>query len=230
MKKKFKLYCGLLIAAIIVTFGIAWAQGGYFAYLIIQESTKQAKKNLNEGVTKEEALAKSREDMRNSFNVTPVELWYSKQTVSTDSIVNLKTGEKMPMEIEMATVYPKDNGKRLKWKIGLSYVCFCLWVIFWIAFFKLIIAVNKGKLFEKSMETQFSWCGWCLMGIYLIGWIGELANHLMNLEMFEFANYNQTLGSNAPDSIYLYSAIGLLLIGQIFKIARQMKEEQELTI
>ena len=27
MKKKFKLYCGLLIAAIIVTFCIAWAQG-----------------------------------------------------------------------------------------------------------------------------------------------------------------------------------------------------------
>ena len=50
------------------------------------------------------------------------------------------------------------------------------------------------------------------------------------LEMFEFANYIQTLGNNAPDSIYLYSAIGLLLIGQIFKIARQMKEEQELTI
>jgi hypothetical protein len=147
-----------------------------------------------------------------------------------DTIVNEKTGEKMPIQTVVGIVWTKDAGNRMRILQGIGYFSWVFLIIFWVAFIKLIIAVNKGRIFEKSMETQFSWCGWCLMGIYLIGWIGELANHLMNLEMFEFANYNQTLGNNAPDSIYLYSAIGLLLIGQIFKIARQMKEEQELTI
>jgi hypothetical protein len=229
MKKKFNLYCGLLIAAIVFGIGLTMFETGYRMYQGGKAGLEASRKERRMGVEK-----KPFESLQRFYRMTPVELMpkgdYLMEMNAGDSIVNLKTGEKMPMEIEMATVYPKDNGKRLKWMIGLSYVCFCLWVIFWIAFFKLIIAVNKGKLFEKSMETQFSWCGWCLMGIYLIGWIGELANHLMNLEMFEFANYNQTLGNNAPDSIYLYSAIGLLLIGQIFKIARQMKEEQELTI
>ena len=33
-----------------------------------------------------------------------------------------------------------------------------------------------------------------------------------------------------PDIALLYSGLGMLLMGQIFKIGRQMKEEQELTI
>ena len=49
------------------------------------------------------------------------------------------------------------------------------------------------------------------------------------VQTFEFADYNHMI-TQFPDSALLYSAFGMLLMGQIFKIGRQMKEEQELTI
>jgi hypothetical protein len=51
----------------------------------------------------------------------------------------------------------------------------------------------------------------------------------MNVQTFEFADYNQLI-MQTPDTALLYSAFGMLLMGQIFKIGRTMKEEQELTI
>jgi hypothetical protein len=112
---------------------------------------------------------------------------------------------------------------------GIGYFNWVFLIIFWIAFIKLIIAVNKGRIFEKSMETQLAWGGWAVFGMYVLGWVTQLTNHIMNVQAFEFADYNQMI-MQYPDTALLYSAFGMLLMGQIFKIGRQMKEEQELTI
>jgi hypothetical protein len=65
--------------------------------------------------------------------------------------------------------------------------------------------------------------------MYILGWVTVLINHFMNVQTFEFADYNQLI-MQTPDTALLYSAFGMLLMGQIFKIGRTMKEEQELTI
>jgi hypothetical protein len=79
------------------------------------------------------------------------------------------------------------------------------------------------------MEKQLTWGGWAVLGMYILGWVTVLINHLMNVQTFEFADYNQLI-MQTPDTALLYSAFGMLLMGQIFKIGRTMKEEQELTI
>jgi hypothetical protein len=79
------------------------------------------------------------------------------------------------------------------------------------------------------METQLAWGGWSVFGMYVLGWATQLTNYILNVQTFEFADYNQMI-MQYPDTALLYSAFGMLLMGQIFKIGRQMKEEQELTI
>ena len=112
---------------------------------------------------------------------------------------------------------------------GIGHLSFALIIVFLVAFIKLVISVNKGRIFEKSMETQLAWGGWAVLGMYLLNWVGTLYNYVLNVQEFEFEAYRLEI-LQMPDIALLYSGLGMLLMGQIFKIGRNMKEEQELTI
>ena len=224
MKKKFNLYCGLLVAAIVFGIGLTMIQTGYYMYTGGKVGWELAKHDHANGVKRDPMWA---------FNMmkemAPVEMMRKNPLEVPDSIVNEKTGEKMPLMTVVGVVWSKDAGNRMSIIQGIGYFNWVFLIIFWIAFIKLIIAVNKGRIFEKSMETQLAWGGWSVFGMYVLGWVTQLTNYIMNVQAFEFADYNQMI-MQYPDTALLYSAFGMLLMGQIFKIGRQMKEEQELTI
>ena len=228
MKKKFNLYCGLLIAAIVFGIGLTMFETGYRMYQGGKAGIEAARRERRMGVEK-----KPFEDLQRFYRMTPVELMpkrdYLMEMNAGDSIVNLKTGEKMPMMTSMGFVLPEKGDNRMKVVSGFSYLGLALIIIFLVAFIKLVIAVNKGHLFEKSMETQLAWGGWSVLAMYVLGWVSTLYNYFCNVELFDFEAYDITI-LQRPDLTLLYSAFGMLLIGEIFKIGRKMKEEQELTI
>ena len=224
MKKKFNLYCGLLIAAIVFGIGLTMVQTGYQMYSGGKAGWELAKNDHANGVQRDPMWA-----FKMVNEMAPVEMMRKNPLEIPDSIVNEKTGEKMPITTVVGVVWSKDAGNRMKILQGIGYFSWVFLIIFWVAFIKLIIAVNKGRIFEKSMETQLAWGGWSVFGMYVLGWVTQLTNHIMNVQTFEFADYNQMI-IQYPDTALLYSAFGMLLMGQIFKIGRQMKEEQELTI
>lgn len=224
MKKKFNLYCGLLIAAIVFGIGLTMVQTGYQMYTGGKAGWELAKSDHENGVKRDPLWA-----MRMVNEMAPVEMMRKNPLEITDSIVNEKTGEKMGFMPVVGVVWSKDAGNRMQIIQTIGYFNWVFMIIFWIAFIKLIIAVNKGRIFEKSMETQLAWGGWSVLGMYVLGWVTQLTNHFLNVQTFEFADYNHMI-TQFPDSALLYSAFGMLLMGQIFKIGRQMKEEQELTI
>ena len=224
MKKKFNLYCGLLIAAIVFGIGLTMVQTGYQMYTGGKAGWELAKSDHENGVKRDPLWG-----MKMVNEMAPVEMMRKNPLEITDSIVNEKTGEKMAFMPVVGVVWSKDAGNRMRIIQTIGYFNWVFMIIFWIAFIKLIIAVNKGKIFEKSMETQLAWGGWAVFGMYALGWATTLTNHILNVQTFEFADYNQVI-MQFPDTALLYSAFGMLLMGQIFKIGRQMKEEQELTI
>ena len=224
MKKKFNLYCGLLIAAIVFGIGLTMIQTGYYMYSGGKAGWELAKNDHMNGVQRDPMWA-----FKMVNEMAPVEMMQKNPLEIPDSIVNEKTGEKMPLMTVVGVVWSKDAGNRMQILQGIGYISWVFLVIFWIAFIKLIIAVNKGRIFEKSMETQLAWGGWSVFGMYVLGWATQLTNYILNVQTFEFADYNQMI-MQYPDTALLYSAFGMLLMGQIFKIGRQMKEEQELTI
>jgi hypothetical protein len=165
--------------------------------------------------------------------MTPVEMMpkvdYLMEMKTGDSIVNLKTGEKMPMMTLQGIVLPENGSNRMVVMQGVGHLCFALIIVFLVAFIKLIISVNKGRIFEKSMETQLAWGGWTVFAMYVLGWASTLYTYFLNVQEFEFEVYDLCI-VQMPDIALLYSAFGMLMVGQIFKIGRKMKEEQELTI
>ena len=224
MKKKFNLYCGLLIAAIVFGIGLTMIQTGYYMYSGGKAGWELAKNDHEKGVKRDPMWA-----LKMVNGMAPVEMMRKNPFEMPDSIVNEKTGEKMPLMTVVGVVWSKDAGNRMRTIQCIGYFNWVFIIIFWIAFIKLIIAVNKGRIFEKSMETQLAWGGWSVFGMYVLGWVTQLTNHILNVQTFEFADYDQMI-MQYPDTALLYSAFGMLLMGQIFKIGRQMKEEQELTI
>ena len=225
MKKKFNLYCGLLIAAIVFGIGISMFQTCYYMYNGGKAGIELAKSDRETGVKREPFWA------LNMVNqMVPVEMMRKNPLeMSSDSIVNLKTGEKMPIQTVVGIVWTKDAGNRMMILSSIGHFNWIFLVVFFVAFIKFVIGVNKGRLFEKSMEKQLTWGGWAVLGMYILGWVTVLINHFMNVQTFEFADYNQLI-MQTPETALLYSAFGMLLMGQIFKIGRTMKEEQELTI
>ena len=217
MKKKFNLYCGLLIAAIVFGIGLTMVQTGYQMYTGGKAGWELAKKEQANGVKRDPFWG-----MKMINEMAPVQMMRKNPLEITDSIVNEKTGEKMGFMPVVAVVWSKDAGNRMQMIQTIGDFNWVFIIIFWIAFIKLIIAVNKGKIFEKSMETQLAWGGWSVFGMYVLGWVSELTNHILNMQTFEFADYNHMI-IQFPDTALLYSAFGMLLMGQIFKIGRQMK-------
>lgn len=228
MKKKFNLYCGLLIAAIVFSIGVEMFQTCFHMVQGGQAGWEAARKEQMMGKRKDPM-----ETVRMMYKMAPVEMLPKAETYANfstgDSIVNLKTGEKMPIMITGGLVVPENGSNRMGVMQAVSYVSFAFLIVFMVAFIKLVLSVNKGHIFEQSMETQLAWGGWAVLAMYILQWIGALYNYVMNVYEFDFETYNIEL-VQMPNFALLYSAFGMLLMGQIFKIGRQMREEQELTI
>ena len=173
------------------------------------------------------------EALQKVYRMTPIEMMPKANYLMGDSteysILNLKTGEEIPIMIASGIAMPENGSNRMIVMQGIGHLSFALIIVFLVAFIKLVISVNKGRIFEKSMETQLAWGGWAVLAMYVLGWISTLYTYFLNVQEFEFEAYTIEI-LQKPDIALLYSALGMLLMGQIFKIGRQMKEEQELTI
>lgn len=102
-------------------------------------------------------------------------------------------------------------------------------IVFVVFFIKIILAVKKGRIFDELMEKRLTWCGLILVIYYAIDWLITCVQYNHNLQIYDFEHYFVTI-NEYPECSVVISGISMLLIGQIFKIARRMKEEQELTI
>lgn len=228
MKKRFNLYCGLLIAAIVFSIGLGTFETAYQMYQGGKAGIEAARQERRAGIPNDPM-----KNIERIGRMTPVEMMpkmsYLMETAPADSIVNMKTGEKIPLMTVIGILMPEKSNNRMMVLQATGSLGTIFIIIFLVAFIKLVIAVNKGRIFEKRTETLLSWGGWSVLGIYVLGWVNTLYNYFMNVYEFEFELYDLRI-IEKPDVALLYAAFGMLLVGQIFKIGRQMKEEQELTI
>lgn len=121
MKKKFNLYCGLLIAAIVFGIGLTMFETGYRMYQSGKKGWELAEKDHMTGVKRDPSWG------INLMNrLTPVEMMPKGELLIgmnvNDSIVNLKTGEKMPMMTVQALVLPENGQNRMRVMQGISLI------------------------------------------------------------------------------------------------------------
>ena len=215
-KRKFNLYCILLLAAVVLSlftaaqkFATGFSQGWSDATIHMQRSAGTANYEAYELTLQakdprqcELALTNTATGKTDSLRVTQAMAWVSTSQHPTESL--LLTVGKMAV-------------------IALIPLCF---IAFWVVFIRLVWAVNRGNDFGTSNTRRLRLMGWLLIGLYASEWIFQL----MTLPpAISYEGY-QVSSPMYTDPMLLVSGIGLLVVSQLFAVGQRMKEENELTI
>lgn len=120
-------------------------------------------------------------------------------------------------------------GKYALIQIISGLVAVCLYLLAIIYFFQFILAVHKGRLFERRNLKLLNRLGVCLIATFFLELIFFYIDHSLANQLFSFEDYSISFRANIS-FIQLISGLSALLVSQILAIGKEMKDEQELTI
>ena len=98
-----------------------------------------------------------------------------------------------------------------------------------IQFYKLINAINHEVIFDWLNVRRLNRIGRNLLISFVLTQAYVLMNYWASIRLFELEGYEHNIGCDFQ-SMTLIMGLIALLVGRIFAIGLQMKEEQELTI
>ena len=223
MKRKFNIYCILLLVAI--AFGFC---------LNIYNNADDLALGCRDGWHSAEAQESFNEGKTNMKQITYIKLKAKNDNKFLTVVKNNVTGQMDSIQVgrvRIATSAGNDGETLLSLIIGMFTfpIALCSAIGFWIVFIKTILAVNKGKAFDKKTDFKIKLMGIFSLGAYISEWGLAYGEYLENSKMFKISGYDVCF-SNYPSCCLLYIGIGMLIISQLLTIGRKMKEEQELTI
>lgn len=111
----------------------------------------------------------------------------------------------------------------------LMLVGLCSILIAIVQFYKLINAINHGMIFDWMNVRRLNRIGRYLLIAFVMSQTYVLTNYWVAVRLFELEGYEHNFWCDFQ-SMPLIMGLVALLVGRIFAIGLQMKEEQELTI
>lgn len=223
MKRKFNIYCILLLVAIALGFTLNLYNNADDIALSFKDGWKSA-----------EAQEKFDEGKTNMKQISYVKLKAKNDNQFLTAVKNNVTGQMDSIQVgsvRIATSAGNIGNTLLSSVIEIFSVPLFLGCLigFWIVFLNIILAVNKGKAFDKKTDWKIKLMGIFSIGLYLAEWGITTANYLESSKMYKISGYDVSF-NHYPSCYLLYLGIGMLIISQLLSIGRKMKEEQELTI
>ncbi len=95
-------------------------------------------------------------------------------------------------------------------------------------FFSVIKSATKGKILEPKVIHKIQRIGYILIIYYLIDSLAYFSDYLVAQYVMTFEKYRAVI--DVSDFGLLFLGLVTLLMTEILKVSRQMKEEQDLTI
>lgn len=214
----------ILTLLILLGFGLHIGFNTYF-------SIEPFMSGFNEGYNAGRAL----KDEQKKSSVTHREIELIKSgTVEMlpDSVYNKKSGTWEPMQIAKMTVSvenDKNISKEIWFFIPLGLGLVVASIAFILFFLKLIIAVNRSKVFDRhnifrlrALGTIFICMGTCVC-------LGNYIDYYISSSLVDIPGYELSAKEVFDFSYFIYALISFLA-AEIFAIGLHLKEEQELTI
>lgn len=169
-----------------------------------------------------------------STGITTLVELQSKDDAFNFHIRNNKTGETeafQPQQIRIRTNMDSDAFDSFGVLGGCTaFVCIVSLLMMLYGLVRVVLLVRKGQYFTTQVEKYLKLIG--CGGIMI--WIGQLAlavtTYYMCNAMFELEGFKVVVYDLLPTSFNMYLGLGMLIIAQIFAMARKMKEEQDLTV
>lgn len=221
MKKQLNLICvlifffvGLSLVPSIYSMGNAFVDGLKVGMSQAEEAHEQGMANISAEILSPLAL----------------NLWPKSLATTSDKLLNQKDQK----------WYPASHIKTLVWAkakdVGITrYVSFLVLIgLFFIIkaiiqFYKLINAINHEVIFDWMNVRRLNRIGRNLLISFVMTQVYMLMNYWAATRLFELEGYEHNFWCDFQ-SMTLIMGLIALLVGRIFAIGLQMKEEQELTI
>lgn len=224
MKRKFNVYCILMLVATVVGLTIDFSLNASTVLNVFKDvSVGTAEGSANGTDAMPYTVALDLEATENQF--------------SDHRIIDRQTGKPLPAKLARAIVRYDNTYKEMEQEplgvLLLTSLCSLISIValvaLWVYFIKLVLAVNRGMAFDRIIEHRLRMMGILLLVVYASSWAFALGYYAMEKSVADIEGYRVVL-DNYPSLMELLSGLGMLMIAQIFSIGRQMKEEQELTI
>ena len=150
---------------------------------------------------------------------------------SNDSVYNKKSGTMLPLHSDSFIVKVQSKSHTLYFLFVFLITIIQLYAI--ITFIKFFISVYKGNVFDSKTENRARILGIAQILISLIDYIYSAlivkeANNTIDIEGYEINS--DVLGISVSSNPTLYIGFILLILSEVFRMARKLKEEQEFTI
>jgi hypothetical protein len=215
MKKKINLICVLIFVALIMSL--------FENFNIVSTSFKAGWHQAEEY----QLTGESRFDADFvSLHLYPKDLY-----ALTDSVVNQKTGEQMPLLLtETQVLY---NIQLSPWLWAVIYLSGIIdWILAIMAivtFIRLIVNINHAQIFAWSNVKLLRKLGFQLLGIYLMVVIMVITDCMAAYQNIEIAGYAPNWMIGFTNSNLLFALVSLLA-AEVFAMGLRLQEEQDLTI
>ena len=220
MKRKFNIYCILMLVAMVVGLTVDFS--------LKAGSVMSVLKEVDQYTNEASAANADRVPYLIALDLQPTGSEYIDH-----HIIDRKTGKSLPAKLASAMVKCDGTQKKPMTLLFLTDVCSLISiasiVVLWVYFIQLVLAVNRGMVFDRSVEHRLRMIGLTLLILYMSGWGTALGYYEVEKIVTDIEGYRVVI-ANYPSLMDLLSGLGMLMIAQIFGIGRKMKEEQELTI
>ena len=210
MKTKFTIYCVLLALVYVCN-----------CCIILDKSDIEHQEQYNDGY-------KAGYEHTGFPISVPYTMTKTNTSVTNDSVYNKKSGTMLPAKSDSFEVKIQSDYASLDILHSLLLVFIPIYAI--IIFIKFFISVYKDNVFDSKTENRVRILGIIQIVMYVLNYIYEVlivnkANSTVDIEGFCINNsgYND-------DKSLLYIGFILLILSEVFRMARRLKEEQELTI
>lgn len=210
MKTKFTIYCVLLALVYVCN-----------CCIILDKSDIEHQEQYNDGY-------KAGYEHTGFPISVPYTMTKTNTSVTNDSVYNKKSGTMLPAKSDSFEV--KIQSYSFVTDILLDFLLIFIQIYAIITFIKFFISVYKDNVFDIKTENRVRTLGIIQIVMYVLNYIYEVlivnkANSTVDIEGFCINNS----GYNDGKSL-LYIGFILLILSEVFRMARKLKEEQELTI
>lgn len=226
MRKKFNILCSILALAMIF--------GWIVDYVSHREansiSFNQGRESAREYHTDENGIMSSSRKGNDWYYVDIVAKDYHNPT---DSIYNEATGRYEQMVLEEVIIKSEPMSEKEQKLYDTAAILISLVYLlsigyFWFMLIFCIINVNKEKMFAESLESRFTRMGICLIIAYISEWTMEILGYFWSMNHISLENYDIVI--DGPSCYFLCFGIGMIIVSELFKMARSYREENEMTI
>lgn len=225
MKKRLNIYCIMLITAIAVGTVIASCQGIMICINTFTQAFEAGMQDAQSGTERVQI-----EKIRPKY---ALEMFPKNFLTQNDSIYDSRSQRYVTIIPCQAVICDEQVDSPLTSNGGiigaLGYGMVGCFFVFIILFIKMIININKGRIFDGTVENHLKILGITIFIDFILEVMSTTLMYISVVSTYDFRDYIALFPSD--NKMYLlYFAIGAFVIREIFKIAREMKEEQELTI